>query len=96
MGSITKLRYNYTSDHIPGAYYGVLPELEVLKVAVPGTANLVFNFTDADKASNSSWDYLWTSHYNRPDPLSVYPSETGYQYSFVSCIISIRVMLVYH
>jgi hypothetical protein len=79
----TSVRFNFTSNSVPGAYYGSLPELPVVKAATPGRFLLHYNATQ-EYLGNSSWDQVYTVHFNSPDHLSVYPSETGYQYQEVS------------
>lgn len=84
---MTSYRYNFTSDNVPGAYYGALPELPVVQVAVPGSIEQVWNETTERQELEDGmtrWDSVWTVHFNHPDHLSVYPSETGYQYEEVS------------
>ena len=81
---MTSVRYNYTSNNVPGAYYGALPELPVVQVATPGEFEFSWNATQDELNTTGSWDMLWTVYFNSPDHSSVYPSDTGYQYREVS------------
>ena len=81
---MTSVRYNYTSSNVPGAYYGALPELPVVEVASPSQFEYSYNATNDYMNTTGSWDSMWTVYFNSPDHLSVYPSETGYQYQLVS------------
>jgi hypothetical protein len=86
----TVLRYNFTSENVPGAYYGLLPELPHAQLSMPnGSIDLQYNYTSADLSNDGNatrWDSLYTIYFNRPDSESVYPSPSGYQYSLVSQI----------
>lgn len=88
--SRTILQYNYTNENIPGAYYGILPELPKVNLAVPnGTIDLIFNLTEGEDFSSQTvqrWDYLYNIYYNRPDSTSSFPSLSGYEYREVSCV----------
>jgi hypothetical protein len=83
---MTTLQYNYTSGNVPGAYYGPMPELPVVQVATPGEFEYSYNATKEYLNTTGTWDMLWTVYYNSPDHLSVYPSDTGYQYRVVSTL----------
>jgi hypothetical protein len=87
---MTPNQYNYTANNVPGAYYGALPELPVVQVATPGHFEFSYNATDEYLKSTGDWDLMFTVHFNSPDHLSVYPSETGYQYQQVSAQTSSR------
>jgi len=82
--SVTEVYCNFTSNNVPGAYYGALPELPVVQVATPGTFEFSYNATEEYLNTLGSWDILYTVYFNSPDHLSVYASETGYQYQEVS------------
>jgi hypothetical protein len=85
----TMLKYNFTSNNVPGAYYGTLPELPLAQLSVPnGTIDFTFNSTEqdieaVDARNGSRYDYMYTVYFNRPDPESVYPSPSGYQFQEV-------------
>lgn len=86
----TILQYNFTSENVPGAYYGLLPELPHVQLSTPnGSVEYQYNYTGADVSNDRNstrWDYLYTIYFNRPDSEGVYPSPSGYQYSLVSQI----------
>ncbi|KAH8081214.1 hypothetical protein HD553DRAFT_88883 [Filobasidium floriforme] len=81
----TVLQYNFTSENVPGAYYGLLPELPHAQLSMPnGSIDVQYNYTSADLSNDGNatrWDSLYTIYFNRPDSESVYPSPSGYQYS---------------
>lgn len=82
------LQYNFSSSNVPGAYYGLLPELPHVQLSTPnGSIDYRYNYTGADLSNDGNatrWDFLYTIYFNRPDSESVYASPSGYQYSQVS------------